>query len=118
MKEKLFHLTKKDFLIESYKGSGPGGQHRNKRETCIRIKHLESGAIGQCCDFKEQIKNKKIAFQRLINTDIFRQWLRIEASKHMGKQSPEQIVEKWMKRKQDFKIEVQENRQWKTVTEE
>lgn len=33
----------KDFQVIYSKGSGPGGQHRNKVETCVTIIHLPSG---------------------------------------------------------------------------
>lgn len=33
--------------MDTYKSTGPGGQHRNKRETAVRLKHLPSGIIAQ-----------------------------------------------------------------------
>lgn len=33
--------------MDTYKSSGPGGQHRNKRETAVRLKHLPTGIIAQ-----------------------------------------------------------------------
>ncbi|GJR66281.1 BEACH domain-containing protein C2 [Tanacetum coccineum] len=33
--------------MDTYKSSGPGGQHRNKRETAVRLKHLPTGIISQ-----------------------------------------------------------------------
>lgn len=35
----------------TFKSSGPGGQHRNKRETAVRLKHLSTGIIAQVCVF-------------------------------------------------------------------
>ena len=57
MKKLLFSITKNDFTIEPYKGSGKGGQHRNKTMSCVRIKHAESGAEAIGTEHREQGKN-------------------------------------------------------------
>ena len=33
--------------MSTFKASGPGGQHRNKRESAVRLKHLPTGLIAQ-----------------------------------------------------------------------
>ena len=63
--EKLDGLRKKDFRIQTLKGSGPGGQHRNKRETGVRITHKATGVNATCTTFKSQEQNKRAAFIRL-----------------------------------------------------
>jgi len=59
------HLTKKDFKIEWYSGSGSGGQHRNKHQNCCRITHIETGLKSQGTESRERVTNQKKAFQRL-----------------------------------------------------
>ena len=63
--EKLDGLRKKDFRLRTLKGSGPGGQHRNKRETGVRITHKATGVSATCTAFKSQERNKRAAFIRL-----------------------------------------------------
>jgi protein subunit release factor B len=59
------HLTKKDFKIEWYSGSGAGGQHRNKHQNCCRITHIESGIRAQGTESRERSANQRTAFNRL-----------------------------------------------------
>lgn len=60
------HLTKKDFELQWYSGSGAGGQHRNKHQNCCRITHIESGISAIGTESKSRITNQKIAFDRLV----------------------------------------------------
>lgn len=54
-----------DVTLQSYRASGPGGQHRNKVETAIRIIHNPTGLIVTASDGKSQAQNKKKAWQKL-----------------------------------------------------
>jgi len=60
------HLTKKDFKIEWYSGSGAGGQHRNKHQNCCRIIHIESGISAIGTESKSRTSNQKTALDRLV----------------------------------------------------
>ncbi|XP_024973450.1 uncharacterized protein LOC112511860 isoform X1 [Cynara cardunculus var. scolymus] len=51
--------------MDTYKSSGPGGQHRNKRETAVRLKHLPTGIIAQASEDRSQHKNRASALARL-----------------------------------------------------
>lgn len=62
---KLDGLRKKDFRVERFKSSGPGGQHRNKVETAVRITHIATGVSAEATDSKSQARNKRNAFFRL-----------------------------------------------------
>ncbi|MDB4670766.1 MAG: peptide chain release factor-like protein [Pirellulaceae bacterium] len=47
------------------RGSGPGGQHRNKVETAVVISHKDSGLSGEATERRSQADNKRVALQRL-----------------------------------------------------
>lgn len=73
-RELIYSLTKKDFIIETFRSGGPGGQNQNKRETGVRIRHPESGAVGESRTHRTQAQNKREAFKRLVNSKEFRLW--------------------------------------------
>lgn len=60
-----FSVTKKDLKIQYYRGTGPGGQHRNKTDTACRITHIPTGITTQSQQFKSQTQNRKEAFINL-----------------------------------------------------
>ena len=82
MKELLFSITKKDLIIEPMLSSKSGGQRRDKVKTAIRITHPASGAVGFSQDEREQSQNKRVAFQRLVQSKDFIDWMRYEAAKY------------------------------------
>ncbi len=51
--------------VDRYRASGPGGQHRNKTDSAVRLRHKLSGitAIGE--DSRSQSENKLHAVRRL-----------------------------------------------------
>ena len=60
------HLSKKDFKLEWYSGTGAGGQSRNKNQYCCRITHIDSGLSAIGTESKSRIQNQKFAFQNLV----------------------------------------------------
>lgn len=55
----------RDCEVTSGRGSGPGGQHRNKVETAIRIRHLPSGVEASASERRHKEQNRKQAVFRL-----------------------------------------------------
>lgn len=85
-KEKVLSLTKKDFEIETFCVGGHGGQNMQKNQTGVRIIHPDSGAKGESRDERSQLQNKKIAFERLVASDKFQLWIKVEHAKACDKQ--------------------------------
>ena len=96
-KELLFSVTKNDFSIERTKGSGKGGQNRNKRETAIRLTHKATGIQSYCADERNQHQNLIRAFKNLISKTEFKAWLRIETGRRMqNKAETEKKIQEWI----------------------
>jgi len=60
-------LLESDVIYQTFRASGPGGQHRNKVETAVRIIHNKSGIIVTATDGKSQHQNRKKAWEKLNN---------------------------------------------------
>lgn len=57
-------LDEKDIDIQTKRGSGPGGQHRNKTDSCVVATHIPT-KISVQIDEKSQHQSKKIALRIL-----------------------------------------------------
>jgi protein subunit release factor B len=112
MKEKLFSVTKDDFIMQTYRGSGAGGQHRNKTSSCVRLIHKETGIRAECCEERDQFKNKKKAFLKLYNSPEFQLYLKKRGYETIiGKQQIEKMVDKMM-RDDNILIEYFDGTKW------
>lgn len=58
-------MDNKDLEIKVTKGSGPGGQHKNKVETCVIVIHKPTGIQVKCQETRSKLKNIEIAKKKL-----------------------------------------------------
>jgi protein subunit release factor B len=110
-KTPIFSLTKKDFIISYFSGTGAGGQHRNRHMNCVRITHPASGiaAVGQTSRSREA--NIKTAFTNLCNNKKFLLFCAIKAKEIENNETLEEKVEKMMT-SENLMIEYKKENSW------
>lgn len=85
-KKLIFRLTAKDFEFTYSRGSGPGGQKRNKTSTKVQCMHRPSGAVGVSDETRNQHENKRLAFTKMANSPEFTKWAKLQVSRITGEE--------------------------------
>lgn len=61
----IISLRDEDIEVQTLKAGGAGGQHINKTESAIRVKHIPTGITAECEDERSQTANKAKAIENL-----------------------------------------------------
>lgn len=112
-KEHLFSVTAADCEWKYTKGSGTGGQKKNKTSSAVHCFHRPSGAHGYSEATRSQLANRIDAFTKMAQSKEFCDWHRLEVARRTGELA--EIERRTEASLRQIKVEVRQDGRWTEV---
>ncbi len=92
-KELDIQINPEDLRVDTFRSSGPGGQHMQKTSSAVRVTHLLTGLIATCQSQRSQHQNKEVAL-RILYTRLL-ELERVKKEEERAELRGERIAAAW-----------------------
>jgi len=109
----VFSVTAADCEWSYTRGTGNGGQKKNKTNSAVHCIHRPSGAHGYSEGSRSQAQNRREAFVRMAQSKEFEKWRTMEFARRTGAQAAmdDQVAREMRK----IRVDVKEDGKWVPV---
>jgi len=93
-----YRVTKKNFQVSWFSGTGAGGQHRNKHMNCCRLRHIDTGVVKTGQSNRNRAANQAEALNAIAKDPRFLAHVSLKLSEMERGETTEQRVAKMLLR--------------------